>query len=65
MNQLGAHPWPVSFSYGRALQAPVLTTWKGQEQNVAEAQKTFLRRCRLNGLAHLGQYDSSMENAPA
>jgi fructose-bisphosphate aldolase class I len=65
MNQLGAHPWPVSFSYGRALQAPVLTTWKGQEQNVAEAQKTFLRRCQLNGLAHLGQYDSAMENAPA
>ncbi|GAC1526332.1 MAG: fructose-bisphosphate aldolase class I [Collimonas sp.] len=61
MNQLGAHPWPVSFSYGRALQAPVLAAWKGLEQNVAEAQKTFFRRCQLNGLAHLGKYDSAME----
>ncbi|WP_211450879.1 class I fructose-bisphosphate aldolase [Collimonas antrihumi] len=63
MNQLGAHPWPVSFSYGRALQAPVLMAWKGLEQNVAEAQKTFFRRCQLNGLARLGKYDSAMEGA--
>jgi fructose-bisphosphate aldolase class I len=64
MNQLGVHPWPVSFSYGRALQAPVLAAWKGQEQNVAEAQKTFFRRCQLNGLARLGKYDSAMEGTP-
>ena len=61
MNKFGSHPWPVSFSYGRALQAPVLTAWKGLEQNVAEAQKIFFHRCRLNGLAHLGRYESAME----
>jgi fructose-bisphosphate aldolase class I len=64
MNQLGPHPWQVSFSYGRALQAPVLTAWKGQEQNVAEAQNIFLRRCHLNGLARAGKYDSAMEATP-
>ncbi|WP_211473565.1 class I fructose-bisphosphate aldolase [Collimonas humicola] len=62
MNQLGPFPWQVSFSYGRALQAPVLDSWKGVEQNVAEAQKIFLRRCRLNSLACAGNYDSSMES---
>lgn len=62
MNQLGPFPWQVSFSYGRALQAPVLDRWKGVEQNVAEAQNIFLRRCRLNSLACSGKYDSSMES---
>ena len=63
MNMIGPHPWKVSFSYGRALQAPVLTTWKGQEDNVAAAQETFLKRCRLNGLACAGKYERSMETA--
>ena len=63
MNMIGPHPWKVSFSYGRALQAPVLTTWKGQEDNVAAAQEIFLKRCRLNGLACAGKYERSMETA--
>ncbi|MEO6919402.1 MAG: class I fructose-bisphosphate aldolase [Collimonas sp.] len=62
MNQLGPFPWQVSFSYGRALQAPVLESWKGLEQNVAEAQKIFLRRCELNSLACAGKYNSGMES---
>jgi fructose-bisphosphate aldolase, class I len=61
MNALGTHPWQVSFSYGRALQAPVLAAWKGQEANVAAAQAALLMRCRLNGLARDGQYAKSME----
>jgi len=63
MNMTGPHPWQVSFSYGRALQGPVLATWKGQEDNVAAAQKTFLKRCMLNGLARDGNYERSMELA--
>ena len=63
MNAMGAHPWQVSFSYGRALQAPVLTAWKGQESNVAAAQKALLARCELNGLARDGKYTRSMEAA--
>ena len=61
INMLGPHPWHVSFSYGRALQAPVLTAWKGQEGNIAAAQRTFLKRCRLNSLAREGKYARAME----
>jgi fructose-bisphosphate aldolase class I len=61
MNMLGTQPWEVSFSYGRALQAPVLAAWTGQESNVAAAQRELLKRSRLNGLAHDGKYVPAME----
>ena len=63
MNAMGPQPWEVSFSYGRALQAPVLAAWKGQETNVAAAQQALLKRCQLNGLARGGKYDRAMEAA--
>ncbi len=63
MNAMGPHPWQVSFSYGRALQAPVLAAWQGREDNVAAAQKALLTRCRLNGLARDGNYARAMESA--
>lgn len=63
MNMMGLHPWQVSFSYGRALQVPVLTAWKGLEENLAAAQKTFFKRCQLNGLARDGKYVRAMETA--
>ncbi len=56
-------PWELTFSYGRALQAPVLAAWQGQEGNVAAAQRAFLKRCQLNGLAREGKYDRTMEAA--
>lgn len=62
MNAMGAHPWQVSFSYGRALQAPVLAAWKGIEANAAAAQRALQKRCRLNGLARDGAYARSMES---
>ena len=62
MNAMGAQPWQVSFSYGRALQAPVLAAWKGLEANAAAAQKALQKRCRLNGLARDGAYARAMEN---
>ncbi|RJF96636.1 fructose-bisphosphate aldolase class I [Noviherbaspirillum cavernae] len=61
MNMMGPQPWQVSFSYGRALQAPVLAAWKGQEDNADEAQKAFFARCQLNGLARAGKYSRAME----
>jgi fructose-bisphosphate aldolase class I len=61
MNTMGPHPWQLSFSYGRALQAPVLAAWQGQESNVAAAQRAFARRCQLNGLARSGKYARTME----
>lgn len=63
MNAMGPHPWQVSFSYGRALQAPVLAAWQGQEANAAAAQTALLNRARLNGLARDGAYSRNMENA--
>jgi fructose-bisphosphate aldolase class I len=63
MNAMGPQPWQVSFSYGRALQAPVLAAWRGQEGNVAAAQQALLKRCHLNGLAREGKYSRSMEAA--
>lgn len=59
----GNPPWQLSFSYGRALQAPVLAAWKGQEENVAEAQRAFFKRCQLNGLAREGIYSRTMESS--
>ena len=61
MNAMGPQPWEVSFSYGRALQAPVLEAWQGQANLAVAAQQALLKRCHLNGLARDGQYSRSME----
>lgn len=63
MNQSGSHPWLLSFSYGRALQAAALKSWAGKSQNVDAAQKAFLHRARLNSAACRGDYSSAMEQA--
>ena len=52
----------LSFSYGRALQQPVILSWKGKNENYFTAQNEFLKRCRLNSLACSGGYDTAMEN---
>jgi fructose-bisphosphate aldolase class I len=56
-------PWLLSFSYGRALQQPVLQAWQGKAENVAAAQQALLKRARLNGAAQRGEYQANMENA--
>jgi fructose-bisphosphate aldolase class I len=61
MNKLGPHPWQLSFSYGRALQAPALKAWKGEIENVNAAKDAFLHRARLNGAARSGSYSPEME----
>jgi fructose-bisphosphate aldolase class I len=64
MNELGDFPWPLTFSYGRALQAPSLAVWgQNPTANVAAAQKKLLHRARMNGLAAMGKYQSSNEAA--
>ncbi len=64
MNRLGQFPWPLSFSYGRALQAPSLKVWgENISANVAAAQKLLAHRARMNGLAAMGQYDATEEQA--
>ncbi|HXZ95909.1 MAG TPA: class I fructose-bisphosphate aldolase [Burkholderiales bacterium] len=65
MNLLGPNPWPLSFSYGRALQEPALKTWKGQAANAAAAQKALYHREKMNGAACLGRYTTQMEKERA
>jgi fructose-bisphosphate aldolase class I len=65
MNAMGPHPWEVSFSYSRALQDPVLKTWKGDAANAEKAQKVFYHRAKLNSLARQGKYNKEMEKAAA
>src|SRR5213596_1079855 len=61
MNAMGPHPWQLSFSYGRALQAPALKAWGGKEENVEEAQKAFYHRAKMNSAARTGTYAAEME----
>ena len=63
MNQiLGENsPWNLTYSYGRALQAPALKTWGGKEEHVSAAQDAFYKRAKLNSLATKGEYSSEME----
>jgi fructose-bisphosphate aldolase class I len=56
-----ALPWPLSFSYGRALQQRPLKAWKGSASNVAAAQAALLHRARMNSLACAGRYSSDLE----
>jgi fructose-bisphosphate aldolase class I len=61
MNALGEHPWQLSFSYGRALQAPALKAWRGKEENVEAAQRAYYHRAKMNSAARTGVYVPEME----
>ncbi len=65
MNTMGPLPWALSFSYGRALQAPSLAAWKGETSNVEAGQNALLHRAKCNGAARDGRYTPSMETAAA
>jgi len=56
------HPWELSFSYGRALQASILKAWVGKDENNEVAQKTFLHRCKMTSMARSGEYNPELEN---
>jgi fructose-bisphosphate aldolase class I len=55
-------PWEVAFSFARAIQQPALELWKGQEANVAAAQRALYHRARCNRAARRGEYRAAMEN---
>jgi Fructose-1,6-bisphosphate aldolase len=63
MNEMGPHPWQLTFSYGRALQAEPLKVWSGVDGNIEAAQEAFIKRSRLNSLARTGNYHPQMEEA--
>ena len=63
MNRIDGTPWPLSFSYGRALQAPALAAWsENPADNISIAQRRLLHRSRMNGLAALGEWAQTMES---
>ena len=61
MNARGPHPWQLSFSYGRALQAPALKAWGGKEENVEAGQRAYYHRAKMNAAARTGAYAPEME----
>ncbi len=63
MNSVGDLPWKLSFSYGRALQAPALKAWGGKPENVKAAQAAYYQRAKCNGAASQGNYSADMEQA--
>jgi fructose-bisphosphate aldolase, class I len=65
INKIGGLPWPVTFSYGRALQAAPQHAWRGRSDNVAAAQRAFVHRAQMNGLAALGRWKAELEKQAA
>ena len=67
MNKMfkGNLPWPLSFSYGRALQHAALNAWKGSTANLAAGQAALLHRARMNSLASMGEYKPDLEKKAA
>jgi fructose-bisphosphate aldolase, class I len=65
MNKMGALPWRVTFSYGRALQHAPQQAWSGKSENVAAAQRAFGHRAMMNGLATLGEWKADLERKAA
>jgi fructose-bisphosphate aldolase class I len=62
MNQIDNTPWNLTFSYGRALQAPALKSWSGKDENILSAQDAFMKRANFNSLATKGDFSADMEN---
>jgi fructose-bisphosphate aldolase class I len=62
MNRRAPHPWELSFSYGRALQAAALKAWGGDPARLEAAQRAYLHRARLNSVARSGEYKPEMEH---
>jgi len=55
----GSKPWTLTFSYGRALQASVISAWEGKSENVEKAQNTLLQLAQNNGLASQGKFEGN------
>lgn len=63
MNQTTSLPWPLTFSFARALQNPAIELWRGEASNADAAAAAFAERAHLSHLARKGEYDPSMEKA--
>jgi fructose-bisphosphate aldolase class I len=59
--KLGKQPWPITYSYSRAIEEPFLLAWQGKPENAEESQKMLLHVCKMNSLAQQGKYDPSLD----
>ena len=65
MNRIGGAPWPLTYSYSRALQAAALKAWSGQQGNWKAAQQALFHRARMNSLASQGKWSAELEKVAA
>jgi fructose-bisphosphate aldolase class I len=65
MHRIGGLPWPLTFSYGRALQAAPQKAWSGRPENIAAGQRAFTHRARMNSLATKGEWKAELEKKAA
>jgi fructose-bisphosphate aldolase class I len=65
MNRTSGLPWPLTFSYGRALQAAPQKAWSGKSENTAAGQRAFIHRARMNSLASKGEWQAELEKKAA
>ena len=63
MNKIGGNPWPLTFSYGRALQAAPQKAWGGKPENVKAGMEAFAHRAQMNYNAALGKWNKSEDKA--
>lgn len=47
-------PWPVGFSYGRALQNKALESWAGKDENIEAGQNALREAAKVNSDARRG-----------
>jgi fructose-bisphosphate aldolase, class I len=58
----GKQSWPITFSYSRAIQEPVLIAWQGKPENIPLAQKVLLQTAKMNSLAQQGKYEVGVDS---
>ncbi|MBE7733221.1 class I fructose-bisphosphate aldolase [Devosia faecipullorum] len=63
MNRIAGKPWPLTFSYGRALQNVALRQWGGRRENFTDARCAFTHRAHMNSLAALGEWNNALDQA--
>lgn len=57
----GEQPWPITFSYSRAVQDPAMKAWAGKPENLAKAQAIYAQLTHNVSLARHGQYEAQAQ----
>ena len=53
--KLGEQPWPITFSFSRAIEEPMLRAWDGKRENEQKAMEVLRDVCKRNSEASLGR----------